>query len=225
VRTWLSWSTGKDCAWALHVLRERDDIEVTGLLTTLDAARDRVAMHDVRRELARAQAEAVGLPLVEVELPWPCSNEEYERRMGAACERARAEGAEAIAFGDLFLEDVRAYREEKLAGSGLEPLFPLWGRDTRALAEEAVGAGLRAVLTSVDLSALTEDFAGRAFGPELLAELPEGVDPCGERGEFHTFVTDGPVFSRPIPVEVGATRVQDGFAYADLTPVRKNSDS
>jgi len=216
----LAWSSGKDSAWTLHVLRQQAAVEVVGLLTTFNEAFDRVAMHAVRRELVQAQAAAAGLPLWPVSLPWPCSNEDYEARMRAAMERARAEGVTAVAFGDLFLQDIRAYRERQLAGSGIEPLFPLWGAtaDTPALAQRMLAGGLRAVLTCVDTRQLEQRFVGRAFDAALLAELPASVDPCGERGEFHTFCCAGPMFAAPIAVQAGETVVREGFAYADLLP-------
>lgn len=217
-KVWLSWSSGKDSAWALHVLRAREDVEVVGLLTTVNAEHDRVAMHGVRRELLEAQARAAGLPLIAIDLPWPCDNAAYAERMTAACERARAEGACGIAFGDLYLEDIRKHREEQLAGTGLTPLFPLWGRDTRELIEEMLGAGLRAVLTCVDSRQLDASFSGRALDQQLLAELPDTVDPCGEGGEFHTFVTAAPVFDAPIAVERGETVDREGFVFTDLLP-------
>jgi diphthamide synthase (EF-2-diphthine--ammonia ligase) len=175
-------------------------------------------MHAVRRLLLEEQAAAVGLPLHVVEIPWPCPNEMYEGAMAAACSRAIADGVEAMAFGDLFLEDVRAYREKQLAGTGLRPLFPIWGRPTPALSREMVAAGLRATLTCVDPRHLPEDFAGRAFDDALLDALPPGVDPCGERGEFHSFAWDGPMFSRPVAVRAGEIVARDGFVFADLLP-------
>jgi uncharacterized protein (TIGR00290 family) len=214
-RVLLSWSSGKDSAWALHTLRQTADVEVVGLLTTLNEVFDRVAMHAVRRELLQAQAAAAGLPLREVMLPWPCPNDEYERRMSAATMQARADGVTHIAFGDLFLEDVRAYREEKLSGTGIEPLFPIWGRDTRDLAREMIDAGLEAVLTCVDPRQLDPVFVGTEFR-DAVARLPAGVDPCGERGEFHTFVHAGPMFARPLRIEVGERVERDGFWFADV---------
>ena len=215
-RVLLSWSSGKDSAWALHELRRTPGVEVVGLLTTLNEAFDRVAMHAVRRDLLRAQARAVGLPIREVMLPWPCTNEEYERRMSAATMQARADGVTHVAFGDLFLEDVRSYRESNLAGSGIEPLFPLWGRDTRRLAEEMIEGDLRAVLTCVDPRCLSPAFVGMAFA-EAVGRLPPTVDPCGERGEFHTFVYDGPMLRESLSVEVGERVERDGFCFADVT--------
>jgi uncharacterized protein (TIGR00290 family) len=216
----LSWSSGKDSAWALHVLRQRGEVEVAGLVTTLNEAFDRVAMHGVRAELVRAQAAAAGLPLWPVPLPWPCSNDEYEARMRGVIGKAVAEGVTAFAFGDLFLDDVRAYRVRQLAGTGIEPLFPVWGTpaDTPALARAMIAAGLRATLACVDPRHVPPAFAGRAFDHGLLADLPTGVDPCGENGEFHTFCHAGPVFDRPIPVRVGEVVERDGFWFADLIP-------
>ncbi|HEY3399591.1 MAG TPA: hypothetical protein VGK03_03075 [Geothrix sp.] len=217
-KTILSWSSGKDAAWALHALRQSAEVEVVGLLTTTNAAFERVAMHGVREALLEAQADAAGLPLWKVPLPWPCPNEAYEALMAQACARAVSEGIEAMAFGDLFLEDVRDYRIQKLAGTGLSPLFPLWGRETGALAREMVAGGLKAVLTCVDPRVLDGAFAGRDFDGQLLAELPPSVDPCGERGEFHTCVWDGPMFRTPIPVDRGEVVARDGFVFADLVP-------
>ncbi|WP_306589928.1 hypothetical protein [Geothrix sp. 21YS21S-4] len=214
----LSWSSGKDAAWALHVLRERGEVDVAALLTTTNAAFERVAMHGVREALLEAQAEAAGLPLWKVPLPWPCSNEVYEALMAEVCRRAGNEGFEVMAFGDLFLEDVRAYRMQKLEGTGLRPIFPLWGRDTAALAREMVGGGLKATLACVDPRALDPAFAGREFDAQLLADLPPEVDPCGERGEFHTFAWDGPMFRGPVALRKGETVLRDGFVFTDLLP-------
>jgi uncharacterized protein (TIGR00290 family) len=222
-RILLSWSGGKDCAWALHRLRTDAELaarfEVAGLLTTVNEHFRRVAMHGFREALLEAQGEAAGLPLWKVPLPWPCSNEVYEAAMAAACARAVGEGMEGIAFGDLFLEDVRDYRVAKLAGTGLEPVFPCWGIATDLLAREMIAAGVRAHLVCVDPKQLDRSFAGRGFDAGLLAELPESVDPCGERGEFHTFVSAGPMFSRSIEVRRGEIVERDGFVYADLVPV------
>ena len=217
MKTLLAWSSGKDSAWALDVLR-RQNVAVGALLTTINEAADRVAMHGVRRTLAEAQSEAVGVPLWKVPLPWPCTNEDYESRMAEACRRAVAEGFDSIAFGDLYLRDVREYRERQLAGSGLTPLFPLWGTPTASLAREMIGAGLKARITCVDSKVLDDGFAGREFDHTLLADLPVRVDPCGENGEFHTFVCDGPMFGAPVEVEAGEVRKIDGFVYADLLP-------
>lgn len=217
-RILLSWSGGKDCAWALHRLRAEPGIEVAGLVTTFNEAFDRVAMHAVRSELIRAQAAACGLPLWPVPLPWPCDNAQYEDRMRALCQRARAQNIAAVAFGDLFLEDVRAYRERQMAAAGLEPLFPVWGLPTAALAQEMIASGLCATLTCIDTRHLPPTFGGRSFDRQLLADLPTGVDPCGERGEFHTFVSAGPMFSQPVLVARGDQRRDDPFLFTDLLP-------
>ena len=216
----LSWSSGKDSAWALHILRRQADVEVVGLVTTFNEAVNRVAMHAVRRELVEAQARAAGLPLWSVAIPWPCSNDEYERRMSELIEKAYTDGIRCFAFGDLFLEDIRAYRVRQLTGSGIEPLFPLWGEpaNTPFLAREMIAAGLQAVLTCVDPKQLDGRFIGRDFDAELLADLPPSVDPCGERGEFHTFCHAGPIFNQPIPCLVGERVVRDGFHFADVLP-------
>ena len=217
-KVFLSWSSGKDSAWALHLLRQQGDCEITGLLTTLNAAFDRVAMHSTRREILEQQAQAAGLPLITVPLPWPCSNADYERIMQDVCRTAVEQGVTAIAFGDLFLEEIRAYRERQLRGTGLEPIFPLWQIPTRRLAEEMISGGLRAKLVCVDPKKLSPDFAGLDFDSQLLADLPAGVDPCGENGEFHTCVYSGPMFSREIPVSTGECVERDGFSFCDLLP-------
>ena len=214
----VSWSSGKDSAWMLHVLRRQAPDAAAALLTTLGEAYDRVAMHGVRTSVLRAQAEAAGLPLITAALPTPCSNEMYEERMRAVVTQAVADGFTHVAFGDLFLEDVRRYREDRLAGAGLEPLFPLWDRPTAALARDMIEAGVDARLTCVDPRVLPADFAGRRFDLALLDELPPGVDPCGERGEFHTCVLAGPMFSRRIDVSVGESVERDGFVFTDLVP-------
>ncbi len=213
----VSWSSGKDSAWMLHVLKEERSIEIGGLLTTMNEQFDRVAMHAVRRRLVEAQAEAAGVPLRTVPLPWPCTNEQYEERMRDAVSRAVAEGFTHVAFGDLFLEDVRKYREERLAGTGLQPLFPIWGSPTDQLAEQMVDSGLRSVLTCVNPRLLDRSFAGRQFDRSLLTDLPAGVDKCGERGEFHSFAWDGPMFDRPVAVQLGDIVERDGFVFADLS--------
>ena len=212
----LSWSSGKDCAWSLHLLRRQSDVEVVALVTTLNQAANRVAMHAVRRELLEAQAERVGLPLWAVDLPWPCSNADYERLMSGVCERAVAEGITAVAFGDLFLEDVRAYRVRQMEGTGLELLFPAWGIPTDALAREMIAGGARAKITCVDPRKLDASYAGREFNLDFVESLPAGVDPCGENGEFHSFVYDAPVFSRAIAVHGGEVVERDGFVFADV---------
>jgi len=217
-RTLLSWSSGKDSAWALHLLRKMHEYEVVGLLTTFNESADRVAMHGVRRSLVRAQAEAANLPLWEVELPWPCSNQQYERAMKSACERALQNGVECLAFGDLFLSDIRAYREKQLSGTGLEPLFPVWAIPTATLARQMIASGIRAKLTCVDSAQIDPQFAGREFDARLLSDLPSSADPCGENGEFHSFVYAGPMFSEPIYIESGEVVQRDQFFYADLLP-------
>ena len=217
-RLLLSWSSGKDSAWALHVLRQKNEYDIVGLVTTVNENFARVAMHGVREELLQAQADAAGLPLWRVPLPHPCPNGEYEARMRALIARAVAAGVTHMAFGDLFLEDIRAYREKQLAGTGIAPVFPLWGLDTRQLAHAMIGAGLRAKLSCVDPKQLARDFAGRTFDETLLADLPAGVDPCGERGEFHSFCHAGPMFDRPIAVTTGEVVERDGFVFADLLP-------
>lgn len=216
MRILLSWSSGKDAAWTLHELRRAGEHEVVGLLTTVNEAFDRVAMHAVRRELLEAQADAAGIELWTVPLPWPCSNEVYEQRMAAACQRALDAGIEGVAFGDLFLEDVRDYRIRQLAPTGLKPLFPLFGRDTHELARQMVAGGLRARLTAVDPRRLDRSFVGRTFDAALLDDLPDGVDPCGENGEFHSFAFDGPMFAEPIRVALGDVVEREGFWFADL---------
>jgi uncharacterized protein (TIGR00290 family) len=215
-RVALSWSSGKDSAWSLHILRQDPSIEVVVLVTTLNEQFDRVAMHAVRRELLEMQAVSVGLPLWTVPLPWPCSNEEYEILMSALCARAVRENVDAMAFGDLFLADIRAYREKQLAGTGLEPLFPVWQIPTYELARTMIASGVRAKITCVDPRALSREFAGRDFDLQFLADLPAGVDPCGENGEFHSFVFDGPMFQEAIPVSVGEVVEREGFVFSDL---------
>ena len=217
-RVLLSWSSGKDSAWALHVLRQQGEAEVVGLLTTFNAAASRVAMHAVREELLDRQARAAGLPVWKVQLPWPCSNDEYEALMTGVFDRAKTEAIDEIAYGDLFLEDIRAYREARHAGTGIAPRFPLWGRPTRELARDMLAGGLRATITCVDPRQLSAAFVGRAFDQSLLDELPPDVDPCGERGEFHTFAHAGPMFASPLAVVPGEIVERDGFAFADLVP-------
>jgi len=221
----LSWSSGKDSAWVLHVLKQQREYEVVGLLTTFNQAANRVAMHAVRRELVQAQAEAAGIPLWAVELPWPCSNADYQAAMSAACSKAVAQKVEAVAFGDLFLEDVRAYREKQMRDTGLQPLFPIWAQPTPELAQQMIAAGLRAKLTCVDPKVLDPSFAGREFDRRLLADLPPGVDPCGERGEFHSFAYAGPMFRHQLDVMVGRVLNRDGFVFADVTPRPAEEDA
>jgi uncharacterized protein (TIGR00290 family) len=215
--TLLSWSSGKDSAWALHVLRQQPDIEVVGLFSTINQAFDRVAMHAVRREPVQRQADSAGLPLHVIAIPHPCDNREYEQAMMCFIDMANRRGIECFAFGDLFLEDVRHYREEKMQGSGITPIFPLWGMPTQEISREMVRSGLRATLTCVDPRHLPRDFAGREFNDALLNDLPEGVDPCGEYGEFHSFAFAGPMFQRPIAIRVGEVVERDGFVFADVS--------
>jgi uncharacterized protein (TIGR00290 family) len=215
-RVALSWSSGKDSAWALHLLRQDPSVEVIALVTTLNQEFDRVAMHAVRRELLEMQAASVGLPLWTVPLPWPCSNEQYEARMSALCSRAVSAGVQAMAFGDLFLADIRAYRERQLSGTGLEPLFPVWGIPTAELAREMIASGLKAKITCVDPKVLARSFAGRDFDQAFLEDLPPSIDPCGENGEFHSFVYNGPGFAHPLPVSVVETVERDGFVFTDV---------
>ena len=217
-KAWLAWSSGKDSAWALHTVREAGSFDVVALLTTVNRTHWRVAMHAVRESLLEMQAAATGLPLVTVGIPSPCSNEVYERAMSEAMERASDEGVRHVIFGDLFLQDVRAYREKQLARCAMTPVFPLWGRETRALAQEMIIGGLRAYLTCVDPRQLERGFAGRRFDAELLADLPAGVDPCGENGEFHTFAYAGPMLSADVPVAVGEIVEREGLVFADLLP-------
>jgi uncharacterized protein (TIGR00290 family) len=221
-RILLSWSSGKDSAWTLQVLRREGEFEVAGLVTTFNETFERVAMHAVRKELADAQAAAAGALLWPVPLPWPCSNDEYERRMLALAKQAVSAGITHMAFGDLFLEDIRAYRERLLAGTGITPIFPLWcsPAETAELAREMIAAGTGAILTCVDPKKLDPAFAGRQFDERLLSDFPPGVDPCGEFGEFHTFCYRGPMFSAPIPVRTGPVVERDGFCFADVVPRR-----
>jgi uncharacterized protein (TIGR00290 family) len=212
----IAWSSGKDSAWALHEARRAGDCEIVGALTTVTETFDRVSMHGVRKDLLLAQLAAAGLPPILVPIPYPCPNEVYEERMAVALAQAKDAGVTQVIFGDLFLQDVRAYREQKLAGTGIAPIFPLWGRPTAALARAMIDAGVETYLVCVDLKQLSRPFAGRRFDHALLAELPPNADPCGENGEFHSCVVAGPMFSRTIAVMPGATVERDGFAYADL---------
>ncbi len=217
-RAYVSWSTGKDCAFALHEARQAGGLEIVGLLSTVTRAFGRVSMHGVREGVLDLQAEALGLPVLKVPIPHPCPNEVYERAMGEAIVKLRAEGVSRMIFGDLFLEDVRQYRETRLTGTGIDPAFPLWGRDTRELARAMIDSGLKATVVSLDPRRLSRSFAGRSFDRAFLEELPGEVDPCGERGEFHTCVTGGPMFRGTIPVERGEVVERDGFVFADLLP-------
>lgn len=215
----VAWSSGKDSAWALHEVRRAGEVDVVGLLTTITAEFGRVAMHAVREDLLDRQAASLGLPCRKVRIPWPCPNEAYESAMARALEEARGAGVTRIVFGDLFLEDIRAYRIARLEGTGIEPVFPIWGRDTTRLAREMIDGGLRATITCVDPRQLDASFAGRDFDGAFLTELPSGVDPCGERGEFHTFAWRGPMFERPIAALRGEVVTREGFVFADLLEV------
>lgn len=217
-KTLLSWSSGKDSAWALHTLRQDPQIELAGLFCTVNQAFNRVAMHGVRVELLQRQADNLGLPLQIIHIPYPCSNEQYAQVMSEFVTQAREAGVTHFAFGDLFLEDVRRYREERLHGTGIEPIFPLWGADTAELSQTMAANGLKSVLTCVDPKQLPATFAGRIFDATLLRDLPAGVDPCGENGEFHSFAFDGPMFAQPVAFTLGETVERDGFVFTDLLP-------
>lgn len=218
-KAWLAWSSGKDSAWSLHTVRRSGEVEIVALLTTVNRTHGRVAMHAVREVLLEQQAAEAGLPLVKVAIPSPCSNEEYEQAMGEAMARARSAGVCHVVFGDLFLEDIRAYREKQLASCGMTPVFPLWGKNTRDLAEGMIAGGLSARVTCVDPRKLEGKFAGRTFDPDFLNALPIGVDPCGENGEFHTFATAGPMFRNAIPHSPGEIVEREGFIFADILPL------
>lgn len=217
-KTLLLWSSGKDSAWALHTLRQDPQIELAGLFCTVNQAFNRVAMHGVRVELLQRQADNLGLPLQIIHIPYPCSNEQYAQVMSEFVTQARAAGVTHFAFGDLFLEDVRRYRGERLHGTGIEPIFPLWGANTTELSQTMVANGLRSVLTCVDPKQLPATFAGRIFDATLLRDLPAGVDPCGENGEFHSFAYDGPMFAQAVTFTLGETVERDGFVFTDLLP-------
>jgi uncharacterized protein (TIGR00290 family) len=219
----VAWSSGKDSAWALHEVQRAREVEVVGLLTTVTSQFQRVSMHAVREVLLDQQAEALGLPCHKVCIPWPCPNERYESEMARALHDARTAGVSRLVFGDLFLADVRAYREAKMAGTGIEPVFPLWGRDTTQLAGEMLAGGLRATLTCIDPRRLSRSFVGRAFDEALLAAFPAGVDPCGENGEFHTFVSAGPMFRAPLKVVIGEVVEREDFVFADVLPASDGS--
>ncbi len=214
----IAWSSGKDSAWALHEARRAGDYDIVGALTTVTDTFERVSMHGVREELLRAQLDSAGLPSITVRIPFPCTNDIYEQKMAAAMQDAVAAGVTHVIFGDLFLADLRAWREAKLAAIGVTAVFPIWMRPTDALAREMIAAGVEAHLAVVDLKKLSADFAGRRFDAALLDGLPSGVDPCGENGEFHSFVSGGPMLSRKIPLRVGETVEREGFAFADLLP-------
>ena len=218
-RVLLSWSSGKDSAWTLYQLQRDPSVEVVGLLTTFNSEFKRSAIHGVRQQLLRMQAESAGLPLIEIPLPWPCSNQQYEIIMGDALDVAREQlRMDAVAFGDLYLEDIRNYRETQMQGTGLELMFPLWKIPTAELAQQMIAGGLKAIITCLDPRVISADFAGDQFSGKLLEELPESVDPCGENGEFHTFAWDGPMFKYPIPVVAGEVVTRNGFVYSDLLP-------
>ena len=217
-RTLLSWSSGKDSAWALHVLRQQPDIDVAGLFCTVNSEYERVAMHAVRVELLKAQAESVGLPLHIIEIPNPCSNAEYAQAMSAFVVQAKQQAVDCFAFGDLFLEDVRSYREDRLKDTGITPIFPLWGMPTEGLSRTMISEGLRAMITCIDPNVLSFECVGREYDLAFLEQLPESADPCGEYGEFHSFAFDGPMFQTPINITVGEVVQRDGFVFADLLP-------
>ena len=217
-KTLLSWSSGKDSAWALHVLRQDPEVAVTGLFCTINQEYERVAMHAVRVSLLQQQADSIGLPIRLIPIPNPCSNSEYANIMQEFIDREKQSGVECFAFGDLFLEDIRAYRQKSLDGSGIAPIFPIWGMDTRSLASSMLEAGLRAQITCVDPSQLAPEFSGREFDAGFLRDLPPGVDACGENGEFHSFAFDGPMFSHRINIRIGETTTRDNFVFTDLLP-------
>jgi uncharacterized protein (TIGR00290 family) len=217
-KTMLSWSSGKDSAWALHVLRQDPDVRVDGLFCTINEAFERVAMHAVRVTLLQMQADSVGLPVQLIPIPYPCSNAEYAKIMNGFVAREKERGVECFAFGDLFLEDIREYRERTLSGTGIEPIFPLWGMDTRTLSTTMLESGLRAQVTCVDPSQLAPEFSGREYDTNFLTDIPPGVDPCGENGEFHSFAFDGPMFVHRINIKVGETTNRDKFVFTDLLP-------
>jgi len=217
-KAWIAWSSGKDSAWSLHVARQKKEVDIVGMLTTVTGDYDRVSMHAVRTALLDAQAEAVGLPLYRVTIPAKCTNEIYESKMAEAMDAAKAAGVTHMVFGDLFLEEIRNYRVANLAKVGMSANFPLWRSDTRALAREMISAGLKAYLTCIDPRKMPRDLAGHAFDDDLLGRLPSGVDPCGENGEFHTFVYGGPMFRKEIPVKIGDTVEREGFVFTDVLP-------
>lgn len=217
-RVALSWSSGKDSAWTLHTLQLQAEHEIAALVTTINMEHERVAMHAVRRQLVNAQAEAAGIPLIEVPIPNPCSNADYEAAMTTLIDELRRRDIDHMAFGDLFLEDIRAYREDRLQGTGITPLFPLWQQPTGDLAQRMIEGGLKAVLTCIDPKQLAPEFSGRYFDFQLLGELPDSVDPCGEHGEFHSFVFEGPMFRQPVAITVGETIERDGFFFTDICP-------
>ena len=218
MKTLLSWSSGKDSAWALHVLQQRDDIDIVGLFCTINRKFERAAMHAVRVELIERQAASAGFPVQFIELPDQCSDAEYRTIMKKFIDQVQLEGIEGIAFGDLFLEDIRRYRETNLADTGIKPIFPIWGLETESLSRDMVKSGLRAIITSIDPRQLDPKFVGRTYDQTFLEQLPETADPCGENGEFHSFAFAGPMFKEPIDVCVGETVSRGGFVFADLLP-------
>jgi uncharacterized protein (TIGR00290 family) len=223
-KTLLSWSSGKDSAWALHVLRQQADVDVVGLFCTVNEEYNRVAMHAVRFSLLRQQARSAGLPLYTILIPNPCSNAEYDKAMTAFMDEAKRQDIECFAFGDIYLEDVRRYREDRLKDSGITTLFPIWGIPTNELSATMIGSGLRAAITCIDPKHLAREFAGREYDASFLADIPVGVDPCGENGEFHSFAFDGPMFQYPIDISLGKIVQRDGFVFADLLPSAKTPD-
>jgi uncharacterized protein (TIGR00290 family) len=217
-RTLLSWNSGKDCAWALHILRQQSEIEIAGLFCTFNQEYDRVVMYAVRIELVKQQAESVRLPIQFIPIPHPCSNSQYETIMKNFVELEKQKEIKCFAFGDLFLDDVRKYREANLSDSGIAPIFPLWGIPTKKLSNEMVNSGLRAIITCVDPKQLPAEFSGQEYGESFLERIPTNIDPCGENGEFHSFAFDGPMFKEPIKVSIGETIIRDSFIFTDLLP-------
>ena len=216
-KTLMSWSSGKDSAWALYKLQRNPEIDLAGLFCTVNKAFNRAAMHAVRVELLQQQAESIGLPLEIIEIPYPCSNDAYEEIMTLFVEKAKKNNIEHFAFGDLFLEDVRNYREEKLKGTGITPIFPIWGIPTDKLSREMISSGLRAVITCIDPKQIPNDFVGKEYNESFLNDIPEGVDPCGENGEFHSFVFYGPMFKEQIEISFGDVVHRDGFVFMDIS--------
>ncbi len=216
-KTLMSWSSGKDSAWALYKLQQDPEIDLRGLFCTVNKEFNRVAMHAVRVELLKHQSTSIGLPLEIIEIPYPCTDEIYGEIMGQFVERAKKDNIEYFAFGDLYLEDVRNYREDKLKGSGIKPIFPLWGTPTDTLSREMINSGLRALTTCVDPKQISEEFIGKEYNESFLKDLPEGVDPCGEKGEFHSFVFDGPMFKEPIEISLGNVVNRDNFIFIDVS--------
>lgn len=217
-RILLSWSSGKDSAWALHVLRRKPDVEVVGLFCTINQEFERVVMHAVRIELIKQQAQNIDLPIQLIPIPHPCGDNVYGTIMKNFVEQAKQRGIECFAFGDIFLEDVRGYREANLADTGITPIFPLWGMPTKKLSVEMVSGGLRAIITCVDPKHLSTDFAGQEYGESFLERIPANVDPCGENGEFHSFAFAGPMFKKPVNIAIGETVARSGFIFTDLLP-------